>query len=209
MPSPLEVNYLVEGSTDAAVARTLIRVGGATPGAEFVMRGKSRFDANLPKYNAAAAHYPWLAIRDMDHDAACAPTLVGMNLPAASGLMCFRIAVREAEAWLLADREAFAESLGVSLVRIPAEPETLPDPKLTIVNIARHSRKRAVRIGLVPEQGAGISIGPEYAAWMIDFAQNKWNPVRAASAGTVPSLTRSIAAVERLIARANHQFGIT
>lgn len=58
MPSLLEVNYLVEGVTDAAVARTLIRVSGATPGIERIMGGKSKLLADLHKYNAAAVHYP-------------------------------------------------------------------------------------------------------------------------------------------------------
>jgi hypothetical protein len=86
MPSLLEVNYLVEGVTDAAVARTLLRVGGATPGIERIMGGKSKLLSDLPKYNAAAVHYPWLAIRDMDHDAQCAPTLRQQKSSAAEQL---------------------------------------------------------------------------------------------------------------------------
>jgi hypothetical protein len=122
--------------------------------------------------------------------------------------MCFRIAVREAEAWLMADRAAFADALGVSLVRIPDQPESLADPKLTIVNLARRSRKRAVQVGLVPEQGAGISIGPEYAAWMIDFAQNQWDPSRAVASAEVPSLERTLDAIERLVSAAKQKFAL-
>lgn len=199
---------MVEGVTDAAVARTLIRVGGATPGIERVTRGKSKLLADLPKYNAAAAHYPWLTIRDLDHDADCAPTLRAQTLPVVSELMCFRIAVREAEAWLIADREAFASALGVPLANVPNQPEALADPKQVVVNLARKSRKRAVRIGLVPEPSAGISIGPEYAAWMIEFAQNQWEPVRAAASGTVPSLSRTLRAVERLVKTARKKYGV-
>ncbi len=208
MPHPLEVNYLVEGTTDAAVARTLIQVGGAIPGIERVMRGKARLLRDLPKYNAAAQHYPWLAIRDLDHDAPCAPTLRQDNLPNVADLMCFRIAVREAEAWLMADREKFAEVLGVSLSSIPYQPETLADPKLTIVNLARRSRRRDVRVGLIPEEGAGISIGPEYAAWMIDFAHNHWDPKRASAQGNAPSLAKAVIAIEKLILDAKAKFGL-
>lgn len=206
MPSPPEINYLVEDVTDAAIARTLIRVGGATPGIERVMGGKSKLIADLSKYNAAAAHYPWLAIRDLDHDAVCAPTLRSQNLPRSNELMCFRIAVREAESWLMADREAFAGAIGVPLAHVPNQPETLEDPKLTIVNLARRSRKRAVKIGLVPEPEAGISIGPEYAAWIIEFAHTKWNPVRAAADGNAPSLSRALQAIERLIKTTKQKF---
>lgn len=55
--------------------------------------------------------------------------------------MCFRIAVREVEAWLLADAEQAAGFLAVPLARIPAEPETLPDPKATLIALAGRSRK--------------------------------------------------------------------
>ncbi|WP_456670374.1 hypothetical protein [Bradyrhizobium sp. USDA 3240] len=206
MPSLPEINYLVEGVTDAAIARTLIRVGGATPGIERVMGGKSKLVADLSKYNAAAAHYPWLAIRDMDHDAACAPALRAQNLPSSNELMCFRIAVRETEAWLLADREAFASAIGVPFAQVPIQPETLEDPKLTIVNLARKSRKRAVKIGLVPEQGAGISIGPEYAAWIIEFAHTQWDPTRAVADGNAPSLSRTLRAIKGLIKTAKQKF---
>jgi hypothetical protein len=198
MQSAPEIHYLVEGDTDAAVARRLIHACGALPGMERVTRGRARFAANLPKYNAAAAHYPWLAIRDLDHDADCAPALVQAALPNVSPLMCFRVAVREAEAWLLGDREVLARALGVSTSRVPDQPEMISDPKLTIVNLARHSKKRAVRDGLVPAKGSGIAIGPEYAAWIIDFVQSDWDPLRAIAGKGVPSLERAFRAVQRL-----------
>lgn len=199
MRSAPEIHYLVEGDTDAAVARRLILACGASPGMERVTRGKAKFGSNLPKYNAAAAHYPWLAIRDLDHDADCAPILVRAALPKTNPLMCFRVAVREAEAWLLGDREVLARALGVSTSRVPARPEALPDPKREIVNLARQSKKRAVRDGLVPTQGSGIAIGPEYAAWIIDFVQSDWDPLRAVAGNGVPSLERALRAIRRLV----------
>ena len=205
MQSAPEIHYLVEGDTDAAVARRLIRACGALPGMERVTRGKAKFSSNLPKYNAAANHYPWLAIRDLDHDADCAPTLIRTALPKASPLMCFRVAVREAEAWLLGDREVLARALGIPTSQIPDQPETLSDPKFTIVNLARRSKKRAVRDGLVPVQGSGISIGPEYAAWIIDFVQSDWDPRRAIESNGVPSLGRAFRALQRLVQSATEE----
>src|SRR5215212_1176492 len=41
MQSPVDIHLLVEGSVDAAIARTLIRVCGASPGMERITRGKS------------------------------------------------------------------------------------------------------------------------------------------------------------------------
>jgi hypothetical protein len=206
MPYPIEINFLVEGSIDAAIARNLIRVGGAASGMERITRGKAKLVADLPKYNSAARFQPWLAIRDLNGDAPCPPLLVQNNLPDPSPLMCFRIAVREAESWLMADRDAFAAALGVNLALVPDDPEALRDPKQTVVNLARRSRKRNVRLGLVPEPGAGISIGPEYAAWMIEFADQIWSPIRASNSGAVPSLTRAINCIRRLINRTRELF---
>jgi hypothetical protein len=155
MQSPVDIHLLVEGSVDAAIARTLIRVCGASPGMERITRGKSTLVGVLPKYNAAANFQPWLAIRDLDHDAECAPLLVQGNLPAPNPLMCFRVAVREAESWLMADREVFATAMGVSMALVPTKPKILEDPKLTVVNLARRSRRREIRLGLVPEPDAG------------------------------------------------------
>jgi len=97
-------------------------------------------------------------------------------------------------------------AMGVRLAHVPAQPESLADPKQTIVNLARKSRKRAVKLGLVPEPGAGISIGPEYAAWMIEFAQSQWEPLRAAANGTAPSLSRTLQAVKRLVRAAKQKY---
>ncbi|CCD99381.1 conserved hypothetical protein [Bradyrhizobium sp. STM 3809] len=199
MPSHPKINYLVEGVTDAAIAQALIRASGGIPGIERVSRGKARLAIDLPKFNAAATYYPWLAIRDLDNDASCAPALRLALLPSQSSLMCFRVAVREAEVWLMADRTAFAEALGVPLRRVAEDPEKLSDPKLTVVKLARDSKRRSVRYGLVPEEGAGIPIGPEYAAWIIDFAQNTWNPARAAKTGASPSLAKALSSLSRLV----------
>ena len=43
MLSALEIHFVVEGDTDAAVARRLITLGGANPGMERVTRGKAKF----------------------------------------------------------------------------------------------------------------------------------------------------------------------
>jgi hypothetical protein len=196
--SATEINFVVEGALDAAVARRLIRSRGGTPGMERVTRGKGTFIAVLPKYHAAARVQRWLAIRDLDHDAECAPALIQAHQLQPSDFWSFRIAVREVEAWLMADRVAFADALGVRVSAIPTQPEAIADPKLVVVNLARRSRKRDIQLGLVPEAGAGITIGPEYSAWMSNFAESTWDPDRACETAVVPSLVGALRSIQSI-----------
>jgi hypothetical protein len=195
---PIEINFVVEGVVDAAVARRLIRSRGAIPGMERVTRGKGTFMTVLPKYNAPASFQRWLAIRDLDHDADCAPALIQSHQLQPSDFWSYRIAVREVEAWLMADRDAFADALGVRASAIPTQPEVIADPKQVVVNLARRSRKRDIRPSLVPEAGAVITIGPEYAAWMSNFAENAWDPDRACETSVIPSLVGALRSIQSI-----------
>lgn len=116
--------------------------------------------------------------------------------------MVFRVAVRAIEAWLLADRERIAAYLGVSLHSVPALPDALADPKQALVNLARKSRRRAIRDELVPREGSGRQVGPAYSSRLQDFVLHPadgWRPEVAA--GNSDSLARCIRAIERLVAR--------
>jgi len=111
--------------------------------------------------------------------------------------MCLRVAVREVESWLLADREQIARFLSVRLSQIPREPDELEDPKRVLISIAGGSRKREIRQDLVPRPESGRAVGPAYDARLIEFVANCWHPVEAAVNSR--SLHRCIAALERLV----------
>lgn len=83
--------------------------------------------------------------------------------------------VREIEGWLLADREGMAAFLGVSLALIPAAPEALANPKQTLVNLARGSRRRHVKAALVPAEGVSAVVGPEYVIALQEFVGDAWD----------------------------------
>ena len=74
----------------------------------------------------------------------------------------YRVAVRAIEAWLLADAERLAKYLGIPRTLVPRFPDQGDHPKRTLVNLARRSRKRAIREGMTPRQGSGVQVGPEY-----------------------------------------------
>jgi hypothetical protein len=114
--------------------------------------------------------------------------------------MSLRIAVRELEAWLLADPERISGYLGVSVAEIPTDPDSIPDPKHLIVELARKSRRRAIREDMVPIVGSGQPVGPAYTSRMIEFIQNAesgWRPDVAAH--NSDSLQRCISAISRLV----------
>jgi hypothetical protein len=95
--------------------------------------------------------------------------------------MRFRVAVREVEAWLLADRASMALFLKVPLALIPRDPDGLDDPKLRLVDLARRSRQRDIRVDLVPREGSGRAVGPAYTSRLVEFAGKMWRPDAAAA----------------------------
>jgi len=195
------VSYAVEGSVDAAAVRKLLRELRLIAGTEYIRNGKAGLDASLAGYNSAARFSPWIVLRDLDKDAPCASRLRGNLLPHEAEYLFLRIAVRAVESWLMADGEAIATFLHVSPSRIPKAPDLEEHPKTTIVNLARHSRRRVIREGMVPRIGSGISVGPEYTGMLVEFAEQQWSPTRAAKFGRSPSLTRSLACLQGVTER--------
>lgn len=182
------VTVAVEGPTDRAAVERLFLVLGIQGGAIHICEGKGKIDKRLSAYNRAAQHSAWLVLRDLDHDAPCAPELVTRLLPSPAPRMRFRIVVRSIEAWFLSDAEAMAAFLGVSQQALPQMPDQLPNPRGEILTLARRARHRDVRKDLLPASGTAAVIGPGYTARMIEFAVRHWRPSVAAERS--PSLAR-------------------
>src|SRR5688500_16475461 len=144
-PAGVVISGAVEGIVDDAVLRRLLRHVRAEPGSVYGRNGKHHLLDRLDGYNRAARFQPWLVWVDLDQDSECAPPIRSRWLPEPAPMMCFRITVREIEAWLFADRERLAQYLNVAVSRVPADPEGVADPKRAMVDLARHSRRRAIR----------------------------------------------------------------
>jgi len=178
---PMIVSGAVEGIVDEAVLRRLLQELDATPGPIHIAGGKSRLRDRISGYNQAARHQPWVVLVDLNHEAVCAPELRVSWFPAVNEFMCFRVAVRETEAWLLADQQRIAQFLDVSVRRIPSLPDELDDPKAAVVDLARRSGRRDIREDMVPRPRSRRSEGPAYASRLIEFAQQLWRPTVAES----------------------------
>jgi hypothetical protein len=189
------VTVAVEGDVDAVVVRRILEEAGLAMGPVYGRRGKSQLDKSLGGYNNAARHVAWLVLRDLDHDADCAPELARLLLPKPALNMCFRLAVRQIEAWLLADRARIAELFQLPLEVIPEDPDALTDAKAAMVSLARRSRNRRLRMEIVPEGSTRSKVGIGYSGRMIEFAADLWRPRIGALSS--PSLAGCLRAVER------------
>lgn len=197
---PVYVTIAVEGFLDEVVARKVVHTVGALPGRTYGQSGKAHLASRVNGYNQAAAFAPWFVVIDLDRDE-CAPRLRTALLPAQAQRMCFRVAVTEVESWLLADREEIARFLGVARNQVPQSPDALPDPKESLVAIARGSRSRATREDIVPRAASGRSVGPAYVSRMAEFVTKAWRPevaaTRSESLGGCLSSLRDLVDAER------------
>ena len=126
---PVVISGAVEGLLDEAILKRLIIHAGARPGQIYGKKGKAHILGKLGGYNQAAQFARWAVLVDLDQDEDCPPPILRKWMPLPSRNMCFRIVVREIEAWLFADRERLAHFLVVSKSLIPADPEAVPSPK--------------------------------------------------------------------------------
>jgi len=171
----IPISVAVEGSVDEVVLSSVARQVGAHVARVYGKRGKDDLRKKIIGFNEDARFNPWVVLVDLD-DAGCAPELRSEWLPNPNRRMRLRFAVREIESWLLADPQSLARFLRVPISQIPLNPENLPDPKMTVVDLARRSRSRVIRDDMVPSQGSGRSIGPAYPSRLIEFTLRHWRP---------------------------------
>lgn len=192
------IDVAVEGETDVAVARRLVDHAGGRIGKIRGGKGKAYLRRKIAGYSAAARYAPWFVLIDLDSDADCPVHLRDRWLSEPAPYLCFRIAVREIEAWLMADAESLARYLEVPRARVPRDPEGLEKPKAAMVELARRSSRRDLRKDMVPDAESGRRAGPAWAGRMIEYAETAWRPDVAARSSE--SLRRAIDRLRRLVA---------
>lgn len=194
-----QVDFAVEGAVDVPPAQALIRSAGAVPGTSYQQNGSAKLDRATPSYSRAAQRVPWLILRDLDAEPC--PVAFRRGLLKVEGrFLCYRLVIRAIEAWLLADFEAIALFLDVPASAVPREPETLPRPKRTIVDLAARSSNLSVRRSLVPRAGSGREVGAGYPASMVQFGRQHWTLERALRSRRCPSLERAQTRLREVIA---------
>lgn len=155
---------------------------------KFPVRG-GQIQNLAPKLNLLQT--PTFILTDLD-SYNCAPELLHEWLHGqdVNKHLLFRIAIDEAESWLMADRIGFASWLGISAELIPSpimidaqtgamEMRFPYKPSLfMMMELAVKSNNLELREFLTPVSGA--KKGPAYNAALIPFIKNVWNIQRAA-----------------------------
>lgn len=143
-------------------------------------RGNSYIKEKLKSFNDASNGFPHIIITDLDQYP-CVSALMddwGINFQfnRINRNLLFRIAEKEIEAWILADRQSFANFMGVSVRKIPDDTAIIPDPKQYIFSLARRSQNKEM-IDLIPK-GTALQ-GPGYNSILQNFVIEHWDPIKA------------------------------
>jgi hypothetical protein len=133
----------------------------------------------LRNFCEIARHTSVLLLTDLDAKE-CPATLIedwsrGDAIPKQ---LLIRVAVRQVESWLLADRDGMARLLKISVRKLPRDPDALPDAKRSLLQLAQRA-PRAIREDLVAESGATAAQGLGYNAVLSNFVRTSWDPSQA------------------------------
>lgn len=142
-------------------------------------KGSGYLRRKIGDFAQVARRRPVLVLTDLD-DVKCAPSLcrqwMGETMRERSVL--FRVAVREIEAWLLADRKAMAMFLGVSSAKIVKDTQTIGDPKRYLLNLAKFA-PASLKADLLPRPGVRAAQGFGYNSRLGAFVESDWCSKRA------------------------------
>lgn len=101
-------------------------------------------------------------------------------------LFLFSVAIREVDAWLLADENI--RSFLKSRLSAPENPETLQDAKRALLFLAKHSKSRSIRDEMIARDDSLARIGPGYNRLLREFISSQWD--HEAASIKSPSLRR-------------------
>jgi len=188
----IPVDLAIEDELSEAVLRRLLDYAkrGYSVGTAYGRGGYGYLKKTIPVWNKAAKYKPFVILTDLDQRP-CASALIAewLRMPQHPNLL-LRIAVREVEAWLLADRTNLANFLHVPEKHIPVAPEQLMDPKQAMIEVARRSKLELIRQRIVPKKGSTATQGREYNACLCEFVSRSWS-IPSAMAQS-PSLERTV-----------------
>jgi hypothetical protein len=152
--------------------------------------------------------YPVILLTDLDAET-CAPQLLWKLIRDKHSNFILNIAVDEAEAWLMADREGFADYFKIKIADMPSPHQTKQGGRKALTEMkfdykpslyltyepAKKIRHAEFRQQLTPKKGAAK--GQEYNSCLLPFIQNRWDIDNACR--NANSLSRMIDRIQNLI----------
>ena len=185
-----------------ALGAALISQSGAMVSLDMLLStgGAGPFRSTISRMNeVAAAGNRVLMVGDADQ-AACVVTQIrdwSPNNPSENLLI--RLAVREAESWVLADEEGLAAFAKVSEAKIPPSPDELADPKADLLRVIRGCKRGDLKREMLPSKVSSPKVGLGYNLHLKTFVREHWRADRAARRS--PSLARALPKIYSLLAR--------
>lgn len=160
-------------------------------------KGNGYLKKKVPSLVSLSPSYPVIILTDQDQYT-CPVEIIsswldGQDMPEN---LIFRIAKREVEAWLLADRKTFSKFIGTPASNIPRDPEFLPDPKQSLLNLANRYASRSLKLDLIADHESGPKQGFAYNNRLIGYVEKSWSPNEAAA--NAPSLQRAVLRIQEL-----------
>ena len=221
-PSPLEAYRMkelcfygyAEDALSCAVMRRLFRYRNETVDDNLRMvfnhgfpenkRGCGNLTGLIPKISAMArnAGLRTFVLTDLDQ-IKCAPELIrnwfklSDASPNISENLLFRVAEREVEAWLLADRAGLSSFLGIAAVNFSQAPDSLPDPKQHLLNVIRSKGRKQYHKEMLPRGNAHVGSG--YNSKLCEFVETHWN--LGVARNYSGSLEKAIMALNRIASK--------
>lgn len=181
MTSPIPLNIAVEDAlTEFLLIKILASIAPTYATRTVYNRGGAGYlKRTINGFNNAAKGTPFLVGTDLD-TYECPAALISdwLQSPKHHNLL-IRVAVHEAEAWVLADKENFAKFLGINRSLVPDEAEKVSDPKGKLIQLARRARSKQLRDDICPPKGSTRKVGPNYNARLATFVQHHWDPQAA------------------------------
>jgi hypothetical protein len=189
--TPIPINLAIEDELSEAALRRILRgMPSFAVGTAYRRGGNGYLKKTIGGWNSAAKGTPFLVLTDLDRYA-CPRKLISdwLRVRKHPNLL-FRVAVREIESWLLADRTNLSRFLGIAERTVPANPDDLMDAKASLVVLGRKSRSGLIRDSISPRRGSTAKQGPAYNTCLSGFIRDHWD-FRSASRNS-PSLERTI-----------------
>lgn len=174
--------------------------GWALPLPPINKKGITKLIPEIPRFVQQAKHMqPVLCIADTDGK--CPKEQISAWLPhSVPKSFLFRLAVAEAESWLIADRRALSDYFGIPEKHVSKTPDEEIDPKRHLLSLARKSTNRVLRLEVVSQTDSSKQ-GSGYNPHLCHFVKMHWLAKRAAD--NSPSLARAVRRIAHL-AQASH-----
>lgn len=168
-----------------AIKSELIELGAKQGGYGLIKK-------RIGRYFELAKRFPVVVLTDLDNYQC--PVALRSDWKLQSSWhenLAFCIAVREVEAWLLADRDSFSRYFALKARVLPRVPsDDILDPKGAIIDAIRHSGKAEHRLAILPAEGSRSKVGMGYNRVLSRYVISDWQPEVAAESSS--SLARMI-----------------